>query len=64
MTAPKWGHLSRLPDIDFQDIIYYAAPIRDEDRPDHIDPALEETFEKLGIPVREREILPALNPKS
>ncbi len=64
MTAPKWGHLSRLPDIDFQDIIYYAAPIRDEDRPDHIDPALEETFEKLGIPVREREILAGVKPKN
>jgi Fe-S cluster assembly protein SufB len=64
MTAPKWGHLSRLPDIDFQDIIYYAAPIRDEERPDHIDPALEETFEKLGIPVREREILAGVKPKN
>lgn len=64
MKAPRWGHLSRLPDIDFQDIIYYAAPIRDEDRPDHIDPALEETFEKLGIPVREREILAGVKPKN
>ena len=39
MTPPCWGHL-RLPEIDFQDIIYYAAPKRDEDRPTEIDPAL------------------------
>ena len=57
MTPPRWGHLSRLPETDFQDIIYYAAPKRDEDSPGGIDPALEETFEKLGIPVRERELL-------
>ena len=56
MEMPRWGHLD-LPEIDFQDIIYYAAPKRDEDRPKEIDPKLEETFEKLGIPVRERKAL-------
>lgn len=56
MTLPTWGHL-RLPEMDFQDIIYYAAPKRDADRPKEIDPKLAETFEKLGIPVREREAL-------
>lgn len=56
MTMPRWAHLD-MPEIDFQDIIYYAAPKRDEDRPKEIDPKLEETFEKLGIPVREREAL-------
>ena len=56
MEMPRWGHLE-LPEIDFQDIIYYAAPKKDEDRPKEIDPKLEETFEKLGIPVREREAL-------
>ena len=56
MTPPHWGHL-RLPEIDFQDIIYYAAPKRDEDRPKEIDPALMETFDKLGIPLNEREAL-------
>ena len=56
MKMPRWGHL-QLPEIDFQDIIYYAAPKRDEDRPKEIDPKLEETFEKLGIPVRERKAL-------
>lgn len=56
MTPPHWGHL-KLPEIDFQDIIYYAAPKRDEDRPTEIDPALMETFDKLGIPLNEREAL-------
>ena len=63
MTPPKWGHLSRLPEIDFQDIIYYAAPKKDEDRPKEIDPALQETFDKLGIPVGEREVLAGVKPK-
>ena len=56
MKEPAWGHL-KLPKIDYQDIIYYAAPKRDEDRPKEIDPALEETFEKLGIPLNERKAL-------
>ena len=56
MTPPRWGHLD-LPEIDFQDIIYWAAPKRDEDRPTEIDPALMETFDKLGIPLRERDAL-------
>ena len=57
MTPPRWGHLSRLPEIDFQDIIYYAAPKRDEDAPTEIDPELKKTFDKLGIPVGEQEAL-------
>ena len=56
MTQPAWGHLI-LPPIDYQDIIYYAAPKKDADRPKEIDPVLAETFEKLGIPLREREAL-------
>ncbi|MBQ9819071.1 MAG: Fe-S cluster assembly protein SufB [Bacteroidales bacterium] len=56
MEMPRWPHLD-LPVIDFQDIIYYAAPRKDTDRPKEIDPKLEETFEKLGIPVRERAAL-------
>ena len=56
MEEPKWGHLT-LPKIDYQDIIYWAAPKKDEDRPTEIDPALMETFEKLGIPLKEREAL-------
>ena len=56
MKQPDWGHLT-LPPIDYQDIIYYAAPKKDADRPKEIDPELEKTFEKLGIPLREREAL-------
>ena len=56
MEQPRWGHLD-LPEIDYQDIIYYAAPKKDKDRPKEIDPALAETFEKLGIPLKEREAL-------
>lgn len=56
MEMPQWGHLD-MPEIDFQDIIYYSAPKKNVDRPKEIDPKLEETFEKLGIPVREREAL-------
>ena len=63
MTPPYWGHL-KLPRIDFQDIIYWAAPKRDEDRPDSIDPALMDTFDKLGIPLHEREVLAGVKPKS
>ena len=63
MTPPQWGHL-KLPRIDFQDIIYWAAPKRDEDRPTEIDPALMETFDKLGIPLQEREALAGVKPKS
>ncbi|MBQ5984052.1 MAG: Fe-S cluster assembly protein SufB [Bacteroidales bacterium] len=56
MEMPSWAHLD-LPPIDFQDIIYYAAPKKDADRPKEIDPKLAETFEKLGIPLNEREVL-------
>ena len=56
MEQPRWGHLD-LPEIDYQDIIYYAAPKKDSERPKEIDPALAETFEKLGIPLRERGAL-------
>lgn len=62
MTPPQWGHL-RLPEIDFQDIIYWAAPKRDGDRPTEIDPALMETFDKLGIPLHEREALAGVKPR-
>ena len=61
MTPPTWGHL-KLPKIDFQDIIYWAAPKQDKDRPKEIDPTLMETFDKLGIPLHEREILAGVKP--
>ena len=55
MELPTWGHLS-IPPIDFQDIIYYAAP-RKPKTASEIDPELEKTFDKLGIPLNERAAL-------
>ena len=54
MKVPKWGHIN-LPDIDYQDIIYFAAPKKQS--ADKLDPELEATFEKLGIPLKERNVL-------
>ena len=56
MKMPTWAHLD-IPEIDFQDIIYYAAPKKDGDRPKEIDPELAKTFDKLGIPLNERAAL-------
>ena len=55
MELPQWGHL-KIPPIDYQDIIYFAAPKKAKSR-DEIDPELEKTFDKLGIPLHERDIL-------
>jgi Fe-S cluster assembly protein SufB len=58
MTEPTWAKV-RYPKIDFQDLYYYAAP-KSSDGPrslDEIDPALLRTYEKLGSPLKEREIL-------
>ena len=56
MPQPDWAHLD-MPEVDFQDIIYFAAPKKDKDRPKEIDPKLAETFDKLGIPLKERDVL-------
>ena len=56
MPQPDWAHLD-MPEIDFQDIIYFAAPKKDKDRPKEIDPKLAETFDKLGISLKERDVL-------
>ena len=56
MPQPDWAHLD-MPEIDYQDIIYYAAPKKDKNRPKEIDPKLQETFDKLGIPLQERDVL-------
>jgi len=59
MTEPTWAKVS-YPKINYQDICYYAAPKTNEDAPkslDEVDPQLLETYEKLGIPLHEREIL-------
>ena len=55
MELPTWGHLT-IPPIDFQDIIYYAAPKKPK-KASEIDPELEKTFDKLGIPLNERAVL-------
>lgn len=55
MPMPKWAHLD-LPEIDFQDIIYYAVPNK-KTKSTEIDPELLETFDKLGVPLHERNIL-------
>ena len=56
--APSWGHL-RLPEIDYQDISYYADPTRKQQQSENkeIDPELMKTFDKLGIPLEERMAL-------
>ena len=59
MAMPDWAHLE-IPPIDYQDIIYYAAPKRDKklkSSMDEVDPELRATFEKLGIPLDEQKAL-------
>jgi len=59
MEMPNWAKLE-IPPIDYQDIYYYSAPKSKEDAPkslDEVDPEILETFEKLGIPLQEREAL-------
>lgn len=58
MESPTWARLD-YPEIDFQDIHYYAAP-KSMSGPaslDEVDPEILRTYEKLGIPLREQEIL-------
>lgn len=58
MTPPNWAQL-KMPEIDFQDIIYYAAPKQRPllDSMDDVDPELIDTFNKLGIPLEEQKVL-------
>ena len=58
MKEPAWGNVKYGP-IDYQDMIYYAAPKK---RPtlaslDEVDPEIRRTFEKLGIPLDEQKLL-------
>ena len=53
MTQPSWGHVT-LPDINYQDISYYADPMAKKPANKELDPELEKTFDKLGIPLEER----------
>ncbi len=57
-TLPLWAHLN-IPEISYQDIIYYAAP-KQKIAPkslDEVDPELLKTFDKLGIPLHEQKML-------
>jgi Fe-S cluster assembly protein SufB len=63
MIEPTWARVN-YPTIDFQDLHYYAAPKKTPGPKslDEVDPALLEMYEKLGIPLREREILAGVEP--
>jgi Fe-S cluster assembly protein SufB len=59
MTEPRWSNV-HFPAIDYQSIIYYSAPKSKGAGPkslDEVDPELLKTYEKLGIPLHERELL-------
>ena len=58
LEHPTWAHLD-IPEIDFQDIIYYAAPKpkKQLSSMDEVDPELKRTFDKLGIPLEEQMAL-------
>ncbi len=59
MKEPAW-HNVHYPPIDYQNIIYYAAPKSGKDGPkslDEVDPELLRTYEKLGISLQEQEVL-------
>jgi len=56
MREPKWAKV-KYGSIDYQGIYYYSAPKRGPASLDEIDPEILRTYEKLGIPLREREAL-------
>ncbi|MDR0835211.1 MAG: Fe-S cluster assembly protein SufB, partial [Tannerella sp.] len=58
LKMPHWAHLD-IPEIDYQDIIYYAAPKQKKapESLDEVDPELLKTFDKLGIPLYEQKIM-------
>jgi Fe-S cluster assembly protein SufB len=59
MTEPQWAAVD-YPPINYQDIVYYAAPKQKSEKKqslDEVDPTLLETFEKLGIPLTEQKRL-------
>ena len=65
MTEPTWAHV-HYPKIDYQAISYYSAPKSMKDGPkslDEVDPKLLETYTKLGIPLREQEMLAGVQPQ-
>ncbi|NDH69370.1 MAG: Fe-S cluster assembly protein SufB, partial [Gammaproteobacteria bacterium] len=59
MSPPSWSTVT-FPEIHFQDLSYYSAPKNLKDGPkslDEVDPELLRTYEKLGIPLQEQEML-------
>ena len=57
MTEPDWARV-HYPKIDYQDLYYYSAPKKKELASlDEVDPEILKTYEKLGIPLREQEML-------
>ena len=59
MKEPAWPHV-HYPPIEYQKAVYYSAPRKNGEGPkslDEVDPKLLETYEKLGIPLKERERL-------
>ena len=58
LKMPEWAHL-QISEIDYQDIIYYAAPIQEAkyQNMDEVDPELIDTFNRLGIPLEEQKQL-------
>ena len=58
MVEPEWANV-HYPEIDFQDLYYYSAPKQKQeiDSLDEVDPKILETYKKLGIPLREQEVL-------
>ena len=59
LEEPKWAMVD-YPEIDFQDAYYYAAPKSDDDKPkslDEVDPEILAIYDKLGISLKEQEVL-------
>jgi Fe-S cluster assembly protein SufB len=56
MKMPHWAHLN-IPEIDYQDIIYYSAPKQTTGTGGEIEPELKRVFDKLGIALEEQKIL-------
>ncbi len=59
MSVPKWAK-AEIDEIEFQDLYYYSSPKDFKEKPkslDEVDPKLLETYEKLGIPLKEQKVL-------
>jgi Fe-S cluster assembly protein SufB len=65
-TPPTWAHV-HFPEVDFDAISYYSAPKKSGSGPaslDDVDPELLRTYEKLGIPLHEQEMLAGVEPRT